>query len=272
MTLIAGTRPGPYEIESALGAGGMGEVYRARDRRLDRIVAIKVLPDALATDPQFRERFDREARAISQLDHPHICALHDVGEEQGTSFLVMQYLEGETLAARLTKGSLPLNEALALATQTSGPRHLSGLDAGWAAPDLQLGAYEANDSGQFEIWVRPYPDVTRGHWQVSTGGGARPLWAPNGKELFYLSPTGALMRVGVERSSTWTATSPTKLLSEGYFAVPGGFQGRTYDISPDGQRFLMIKQGAGSDQTAGPPSLVVVQNWGEELKRLVPTR
>src|SRR2546425_5197185 len=90
MTLIAGTRPGPYEIESALGAGGMGEVYRARDRRLDRIVAIKVLPDALATDPQFRERFDREARAISQLDHPHICALHDVGQQDGTSFLVMQ--------------------------------------------------------------------------------------------------------------------------------------------------------------------------------------
>ncbi|HEV8316875.1 MAG TPA: protein kinase [Vicinamibacterales bacterium] len=115
MTLIAGTRPGPYEIESALGADGMGEVYRARDRRLDRIVAIKVLPDALATDPQFRERFDREARAISQLDHPHICALHDVGEEQGTSFLVMQYLEGETLAARLTKG-------IAAAERGVGPR------------------------------------------------------------------------------------------------------------------------------------------------------
>jgi hypothetical protein len=80
------------------------------------------------------------------------------------------------------------------------------------------------------------------------------------------------MRVGVERSNGWAATAPTKLLSERYFAVPGGFSGRTYDISPDGRRFLMIKQGGGPDQTAAPPSLVVVQNWGEELKRLVPTR
>ncbi len=97
----------------------MGEVYRARDTRLDRTVAIKILPDTLAADPQFRERFDREARAISQLDHPHICALYDVGEQDGTAFLVMQYLEGETLAARLTKGPLPLAEALKTAIETA---------------------------------------------------------------------------------------------------------------------------------------------------------
>ena len=97
MALSAGVRLGPYEIVGLLGAGGMGEVYRARDTRLDRIVAIKVLPASLASDPQFRERFDREARAISKLDHPHICPLHDVGEQDGTAFLVMQCLEGETL-------------------------------------------------------------------------------------------------------------------------------------------------------------------------------
>src|SRR6266851_1770256 len=107
MALSAGTRLGPYEILSALGAGGMGEVYKARDTRLDRTVAIKILPEALAADPQFRERFDREARAISQLDHANICALYDVGNEHGTSYLVMQYLEGETLADRLAKGALP---------------------------------------------------------------------------------------------------------------------------------------------------------------------
>jgi len=90
VSLAAGTRLGPYEIQSALGAGGMGEVYKARDTRLDRIVAIKVLPAALAADPQFHERFDREARAISQLDHRHICALHNIGEHGGTSYLVMQ--------------------------------------------------------------------------------------------------------------------------------------------------------------------------------------
>jgi serine/threonine protein kinase len=90
----------------------MGEVYRARDTRLDRTVAIKILPDTLAEDPHFRERFDREARTISQLDDPHICALYDVGRENGTSYLVMQYLEGETLAARSLKGPLAVSEAL----------------------------------------------------------------------------------------------------------------------------------------------------------------
>src|SRR5262245_35376584 len=101
MPLAQGYRLGPYEIVSPLGAGGMGEVYRARDTRLDRIVALKVLPEGLAADPQFRDRFDREARAISQLSHPHICPLFDVGIHDGVHFLVMEYLEGETLADRL---------------------------------------------------------------------------------------------------------------------------------------------------------------------------
>ena len=117
MTLAVGTRLGPYDIQSALGAGGMGEVYRARDTRLDRTVAIKILPESLAADPQFRERFNREARAISQLTHPHICVLHDIGHQDGTDFLVLEYLEGETLADRLKKGALPLDQALSLAIQ-----------------------------------------------------------------------------------------------------------------------------------------------------------
>src|SRR5712692_9168998 len=112
MPITSGTRLGPYEIVSLVGAGGMGEVYKAKDTRLDRTVAIKILPPTLAADPQFRERFDREARTISQLDHPHICALHDVGEQDGRAFLVMQYLEGETLADRLAKGAFPLDHAL----------------------------------------------------------------------------------------------------------------------------------------------------------------
>lgn len=103
-------RLGPYEIVSALGAGGMGEVYKARDTRLDRIVAVKILQESLAADSQFRDRFDREARTISQLDHPHICALYDVGEQNGTAYLVMQYLEGETLADRLKRGALPIDQ------------------------------------------------------------------------------------------------------------------------------------------------------------------
>ena len=119
MALQPGSRLGPYEILTAAGAGGMGEVYRARDTRLDRIVAVKVLPEALAADPQFRDRFDREARAISALEHPHICALYDVGQQDGTAFLVMQYLEGETLADRLLGGALPLEQALQIAGEVA---------------------------------------------------------------------------------------------------------------------------------------------------------
>jgi len=109
---VIGRDLGPYRILDKLGEGGMGEVYKARDTRLDRTVAIKILSGALAADPQFRDRFDHEARAISQLDHPNICALYDVGEHSGIAYLVMQYLDGETLAATLTKGPLPLERAL----------------------------------------------------------------------------------------------------------------------------------------------------------------
>src|ERR1700756_3269652 len=112
MALSSGTMLGPYEIQSPLGAGGMGEVYRARDTRLDRTVAVKILPAHLSINPEARQRFDREARAISSLSHPNVCHLYDVGTHAGTSYLVMEYLEGETLADRLSKGPLPLNQLL----------------------------------------------------------------------------------------------------------------------------------------------------------------
>ena len=104
MTLTTGTKLGPYEVLAPLGAGGMGEVYKARDTRLERTVAVKVLPAHLSSSPDVRQRFEREARTISQLSHPHICALYDVGHEGETEYLVMEYLEGETLAARLARG------------------------------------------------------------------------------------------------------------------------------------------------------------------------
>jgi Tol biopolymer transport system component len=112
MSLAAGAKLGPYEIVAPLGAGGMGEVYRARDTRLERTVAIKILPAQFSSDPVRKQRFEREARAVSALNHPHICTLHDVGSQDGTEFLVMEYLEGETLAARLEKGPLPLEQVL----------------------------------------------------------------------------------------------------------------------------------------------------------------
>jgi eukaryotic-like serine/threonine-protein kinase len=145
---------------------------------------------------------------------------------------------------------------------------------GMISPDGRWLAYEANDSGRFEIYVRPYPDVNSGHWQVSTGGGTRALWTRSGQELLYASPTGALMRVGVERGSSWAATTPTMLVKEGYETIPSATAatGRGYDISSDGQRFLMIKDGGGSEQTATRPEVILVQHWTEELKRLVRTK
>jgi serine/threonine protein kinase/WD40 repeat protein len=117
MTFAIGSRLGSFEILSSLGAGGMGEVYKARDTRLDRTVAIKILAAPVAADPHFRERFDREARVIAALNHPHICTLHDVGRHDGVDFLVMEYVEGQTLAERLPKGPLPLDQVLQYAMQ-----------------------------------------------------------------------------------------------------------------------------------------------------------
>jgi serine/threonine protein kinase/WD40 repeat protein len=112
MALSLGTKLGPYEIAAPLGAGGMGEVYRARDTRLDRTVAIKILPAQFTSDPVSRQRFEREAKVISSLNHPHICVLHDIGQQDGVDYIVMECLEGETLAKRLEKGPLPLEQVL----------------------------------------------------------------------------------------------------------------------------------------------------------------
>src|SRR5215472_12299798 len=112
MALASGTRLGPYEILAPLGAGGMGEVYRARDTRLERTVAIKVLPAEVAANPEARQRLEREARAVSSLNHPNICTLYDIGEQDGNGFLVLEYIEGETLASRLKKGPLEVDAAL----------------------------------------------------------------------------------------------------------------------------------------------------------------
>src|SRR5258705_1802473 len=119
MSVKTGTRFGAYEILTSIGSGGMGEVYRARDTRLDRIVAIKVLPTHLADRSDLRERFEREARTIASLNHPHICTLFDIGQQDGIDYLVMEYLEGETLVQRLLKGPLPLEQVLQCSIEIS---------------------------------------------------------------------------------------------------------------------------------------------------------
>ena len=117
MTLATGARIGPYEIVTPLGSGGMGEVYKARDTRLHRTVAIKIIRTHLSGDAEFRSRFQREAHAIAALQHPHVCTLYDVGHQNGTDFLIMEYVEGETLADRLSKGAVPLDQALKIAIE-----------------------------------------------------------------------------------------------------------------------------------------------------------
>ncbi len=117
MPLTPGTRLGPYEILSSLGVGGMGEVYKARDTRLDRVVAVKVLPEHVAPRNEIRARFEREARTVASLNHPHICTLYDIGNNEGAGYMVMELIEGETLAARIAAGALPLEQALKFAVQ-----------------------------------------------------------------------------------------------------------------------------------------------------------
>ena len=119
MPLQPGTTLGPYSVTAKIGEGGMGEVYKARDTRLDRTVAIKVMPAHVASDPDLKQRFEREAKTISSLNHPHICTLYDIGSQDGIDFLVMEYLEGDTLAQRLEKGALPLDQALTVAIEVA---------------------------------------------------------------------------------------------------------------------------------------------------------
>jgi len=140
---------------------------------------------------------------------------------------------------------------------------------GEISPDGRWLAYESNESGPSQIFVRPFPDVNRQKWLVSTGGGTQPIWARNGKELFYLAPTGALMSVPVERGATWSAGTPTTVIDRPYLRLTSVQVARTYDVSLDGKQFLMIKPVDGPE---APTSIVVVQNWFEELKRLVPAR
>ena len=117
MPIQPGTSLGPYQITALLGAGGMGEVYRAKDTRLDRTVAIKVLPAHLSANSDLQRRFEQEAQAVSGLNHPHICSLYDIGEQSGTHYLVMEYMEGETLRSRLDAGGLSVRKAIDFAVQ-----------------------------------------------------------------------------------------------------------------------------------------------------------
>jgi serine/threonine-protein kinase len=178
LTLTAGSRLGPYEILSPLGAGGMGEVYRARDTRLDRTVAIKVLPSHLSENPEVRQRFEREAKTISSLSHPHICGLYDVGREGETDYLVMEYLEGETLTDRLAKGSLALEQTLRYGIEMADAldkAHRQGV----IHRDLKPGNIMLTKSGVKLVDFGLAKFTTAGSTSVFSSATALPTQAPN---------------------------------------------------------------------------------------------
>ena len=175
MTLTAGTLLGPYEISAQIGVGGMGEVYKARDTRLDRTVAIKVLPSDVAGDPDPRARFEREARAVAALDHPHICGIYDVGSVDGTHYLVMPHLEGQTLAARLEKGPLPLDQALKIADrdrrrarQGASPGHRPSRSQARQHHVDEDGRRSCSTSGWRSCGPRPAPISMSGMTRLAT--------------------------------------------------------------------------------------------------------
>src|SRR5262250_1821449 len=148
MSLAPGTKLGPYEIVAPLGAGGMGEVYQARDSRLDRTVAVKLIPARLSQDPELRKRLDTEARAISKLSHPNICTLHDIGHQDGTDFLILEYVEGNTVRELIAAGGLPMRKIIPIAVQ------------------IAEGLAKAHEAGIFHRDVKPEnlmvsPDVVK---------------------------------------------------------------------------------------------------------------
>lgn len=181
MALTAGTKLGPYEVQSPLGAGGMGEVYRARDTRLDRTVAVKILPTHLCENPEFKQRFEREARTISSLNHPHICHLYDIGSQEGTDFLVMEFLDGETLVERLRKGAVPLNELLKVGIEVAEALEVAHR-AGIVHRDLKPGNIMLTKSGaklmDFGL-AKPTPLGTSGVGSAPLLSAARTMSGPS---------------------------------------------------------------------------------------------
>ncbi len=423
-----------YEITSQLGKGGMGEVYQAKDLKLGRDVAIKVLPEEFAKDADRVARFQREAKLLASLNHPNIAAIYGLEESGGTNFLVLELVEGETLTDRIKAGPIPVEESLKLALQIAeaieaaheksvihrdlkpanikvtpdgkvkvldfglakaftgdpedmnlsnsptlsvaatqrgmilgtaaymSPEQAKGKSVGkqtdiWAfgsllyemltgqaadgtgkvellasladrqifpgswskngniltlngtptagatgradiytlsvdgekavkpllqedysemqpeiSPDGRWMAYVSDESGRREIYVRPFPEVNKGKWPVSTSGGDNPLWSPDGLELYFRNDD-SIMAVSVKTEPTFTPGKPQKLFSGRYVASSASGDIPPWDISRDGKRFLLIKpvELTGTSNTAeAPRKMVVIVNWFEELKRLTP--
>ena len=218
---MIGAQLGPYRILAMLGAGGMGEVYRGVDTRLDRVVAIKILPRQVANDPRRAQRFARESRAVSKLNHPHICTLYDVGEHDGVPFIVMEFLEGETLARRLTQGALPLDRVVPVATEIA--------DA----------LVHAHRHGIVHRDLKP----------------ANIMLTPAGAKLLDFG-IAALQEPAIASADSATAgTGPGTLTEEG--TINASYTRNQYVVSRDGERFLINEP----VRTASPSIVTIVVNW-----------
>jgi len=224
----------------------------------------------LARNPEFRQRFEREARAVSSLNHPHICTLHDIGQQDGVDYLVMEYLEGETLSARLGKGPLASAQAIEYAIQIADAlaqahrqdvyhRDLKPGNIMLTKTGAKLLDFFRGETGRNEVYALPVSGPRR-NVQFSTEGGDEPVWAPSGKELFYRNED-RMMAVAIETRPEFRAGKPA-LLFEGRYERSPWFFLPNYDVTRDGQRFLMVQ---GAEQATN--QLNVVLNWFEDLKR-----
>ncbi len=216
MPLTSGTRLGPYEIQSAIGAGGMGEVYRARDTRLDRTVAVKVLPSHLSADVELKQRLDREAKAISGLQHPNICTLFDVGSQDGVDFLVMEFLEGQTLADRLKKGPLPLDQTLKIAIE------------------IAEAIEKAHAQGITHRDLKPANIMlTKAGAKLMDFGLAKPEMAVAGRAIGPLTPSTPTMNLTALTSATSPLTQKGSIVGTFQYLAPEVLQGTDADARSD---------------------------------------
>ena len=236
MTLPAGTRLGSYTVVSALGAGGMGEVYRARDTKLGREVAVKVVPELFAADRDRLARFEREAQVLASLNHPNIAHIYGVEDSGGVRALVMELVEGETLADRLGKGPLPQDEALAIARQIS---------------DALEAAHEHHPRA---IYLQPFPRGQR--QQISTKGGTQIRWRPDGRELYYIATDGYLMAVPMGAGAGPSGIGTPARLFKPRLAPTSIISRQQYVVARDGQRFLFV-----TAEEAPPSPITLILNW-----------
>jgi Tol biopolymer transport system component len=253
MAIAPGTKPGPYEVLGPLGAGGMGEVYRARDTRLGRAVAIKVLPESLTKDRDRLRRFEQEARAVAALNHRNILAFHKYSpDSKYIVYLRARRGRGSEIMAKPLQGG---GEPMRVVGETGPQPSLSDFQI---SPNGKWIAYQSDESGTFEVYIAPFPKG-EGRWQVSSGGGNFPSWRGDSRELFSITPTGDVYATEITQHGVELQVGTPKLLfhTDNVAAI-----GNRYDASPNGQSFVVQRAG---DQSHD--ALNLVTNWKAELKR-----